>query len=216
MASPDTLKPLRRDAERNRLRILDAAREVFSERGLCATLDDVAAHAGVGVGTVYRRFPDKDALLDELFNQRVDELATVAERHLTAVDAWDGLRGFLEESVTLQASDRGLRELLHHPERGRERVQAARERLVPCIADLLDRAQRAGDVRADLEVTDIGMVTLMLVTAIQSTHDIRSDAWRRWFALTIDALRPPAATGELPGPALTVLEFDQALRTPRT
>jgi 23S rRNA (pseudouridine1915-N3)-methyltransferase len=75
---PETGKPLRRDAQRNRERILAAAREVFAERGVAATLDDVAARAGVGVGTVYRRFRNKDVLLDELFEARIDELAAFA------------------------------------------------------------------------------------------------------------------------------------------
>jgi len=71
-AAPEAGRPLRKDAERNRQRILQAAAEVFTERGLGATLDDVAHHAGVGVGTVYRRFPDKAALADALFEQRID------------------------------------------------------------------------------------------------------------------------------------------------
>src|SRR6058998_191476 len=62
--------PLRKDAERNRQRILDAARELFAERGLGVTLNDVAHHAGVGVGTVYRRFPDKEVLIDTLFQEQ--------------------------------------------------------------------------------------------------------------------------------------------------
>ena len=71
-------RPLRKDAERNRQRILAAAAEVFTERGLEATLDDVARHAGVGVGTVYRRFPDKAALADALFEERIDALVELA------------------------------------------------------------------------------------------------------------------------------------------
>src|SRR4051794_18831071 len=74
LETPTTERPLRRDAERNRQRILAAAAEVFAERGLGATLDDIARHAGVGVGTVYRRFPDKDALIDALFLERMGEL----------------------------------------------------------------------------------------------------------------------------------------------
>src|SRR5579875_1512745 len=75
-------KPLRKDAERNRRRILDAARELFAERGLGVTLNDVAHHAGVGVGTVYRRFPDKTVLIESLFEERLEE---IAERLRTAV-----------------------------------------------------------------------------------------------------------------------------------
>src|ERR1700730_5924231 len=89
-------RPLRRDAERNRQRILAAAAEVFTERGLDATLDDVARAAGVGVGTVYRRFPDKDSLVSELFRDRIDALVTVAEEACESADPWRGLVDFLE------------------------------------------------------------------------------------------------------------------------
>src|SRR6201996_3844948 len=87
---------LRRDAERNRQRILAAAAEVFTEHGLDATLDEVARAAGVGVGTVYRRFPDKESLVAELFRERVDALVTVAEEACTARDPWQGLVTYLE------------------------------------------------------------------------------------------------------------------------
>src|SRR5215212_11501130 len=89
-------RPLRRDAQRNRERILAAARALFAERGVDATLDDVAARAGVGVGTVYRRYPNKDALLDELFEERIGELAALAEASRTAADPWTALVHFLE------------------------------------------------------------------------------------------------------------------------
>ena len=91
--APIPLRPLRRDAERNRQRILEAAAEVFTERGFAATLDDVARHAGVGVGTVYRRFPDKAALADALFDERIDALVTLAEQARDEPDAWAALVG---------------------------------------------------------------------------------------------------------------------------
>ena len=95
-SSPASERPLRRDAERNRLRILQAAREVFADRGLDASLDQIAAHAGVGVGTVYRRFADKDALIDALFEERIDEVTAAGQRALSASDPWEGLVGFLQ------------------------------------------------------------------------------------------------------------------------
>ena len=77
-------RPLRRDAERNRQRILEAARELFAERGLGVTLNDIAHHAGVGVGTVYRRFPDKAQLIDGLFEQRLEEFVELMNAVLGA------------------------------------------------------------------------------------------------------------------------------------
>src|SRR3954462_1928388 len=81
-ASPPTDRPLRRDAERTRQRILEAAREAFAEGGLAVTLDEIAHRAGVGVGTVYRRFPDKEELIDALFEERMGELVALAETSL--------------------------------------------------------------------------------------------------------------------------------------
>src|SRR6202046_32000 len=89
-------RPLRRDAERNRQRILAAAAQVFTERGLDATLDEVARAAGVGIGTIYRRFPDKESLVSELFRDRVDAFVTVAEEACAVRDPWQGLVGYLE------------------------------------------------------------------------------------------------------------------------
>src|SRR5215469_17367419 len=89
-------RPLRADAERNRRRILRAAAEVFTERGLQATLDDVARRAGVGVGTVYRRFPDKESLVGQLFLNQIEALAGAAEKACEAADPWAGFLSYLE------------------------------------------------------------------------------------------------------------------------
>jgi AcrR family transcriptional regulator len=103
-------RPLRRDAQRNRERILEAARDVFAARGFAATLDDVAHHAGVGVGTVYRRFPTKEALVEAIFTDRLEDLVTLVEEALAAPSAWDGLTDFLRRSARMHATDRGLRD----------------------------------------------------------------------------------------------------------
>src|SRR5690242_8811486 len=98
-------RPLRRDAERNRQRILQAAAEVFTQRGLDATLDDVARQAGVGVGTVYRRFPDKETLVAELFQDRIDTLVAAAEKACTGADPWQALVSYLEYAAASMAGD---------------------------------------------------------------------------------------------------------------
>src|SRR5579875_2240178 len=114
-------RPLRRDAALNRRRILHAAAEVFTARGLGASLDDVARQAGVGVGTVYRRFPDKDTLIEALFEERLGAITGVAERALAEPDSWTALVTFLENASSLMAADRGLREILMYASHGRDR-----------------------------------------------------------------------------------------------
>src|SRR5215813_11475739 len=147
-------RPLRKDAERNRLRILRAAAEVFTEQGLRATLDDVADRAGVGVGTVYRRFPDKEALVEALFTERLDKLVGLAEQALADPDPWAGLVDLLERAATVMAGDRGLRQMLMYATYGHDRAEQARTRMQPVVSKVVERAQAAGVLRADLYPTD--------------------------------------------------------------
>ncbi len=208
-------RPLRRDAERNRQRILRAASEIFTEQGLQATLDDVARRAGVGVGTVYRRFPDKEALADALFTERLNALVTLAEGALADPDEWGSLASFLEQAGGLLAADRGLRQLFMFATYGRDRVGHARARMQPLVTKLITRAQAAGVVRADLRPTDVPLIEFMLAGVAEYARDTRPDVWRRYLALVLDGLRPArAGTTALPEPALTPAEIEAAMRTP--
>src|SRR5215216_5907506 len=120
-----TIRPLRADAERNRERILAAAAMVFAEHGLDVSLDDIAAAAGVGVGTVYRRFPDKDALIDALFEDKIDGAVQLASDALEIEDPWEGLVTFMRGMCRMQAEDRGFKDALLSRDRGREHVAGA-------------------------------------------------------------------------------------------
>jgi AcrR family transcriptional regulator len=207
-------RPLRKDAERNRQRILRAAAEVFTERGLEATLDDVAHHAGVGVGTVYRRFPDKASLTDALFEQRIDLLADLAERAYGEPDAWEGLVSFMEGAAEMMAGDRGLRQMLMFVAHGHDRVSYARDRMRPAVGRLLERAQEAGRVRDDLAATDIPVIEFMLSVIAEHAREVRPEIWRRFLGLWLDALQPARDSyTPLPEPELTVDEYAKAMRT---
>jgi AcrR family transcriptional regulator len=216
MVQPDPcqqVRPLRRDAEQNRRRILRAAAEVFTSRGLQASLDDVAKHAGVGVGTVYRRFPDKDALIEALFEERLGQVAAVAERALAEPDSWTGLTVFLEQACELLSTDRGLREILMFATHGRDRVQAAKSRMQPLVTELVERAQRDGKLRSDLRATDMLFIEFMLTSAAGYAEHVRPQVWRRYLALLTDALRPARdGTAPLPTPALTPDEMATVMR----
>src|SRR3954462_15517268 len=108
----DADRPLRKDAELNRQRLLAAATEVFAQRGLDATLNDVAHHAGGGVGTAYRRFTNKEDLIEAIWRQQVAELEAILHEALATPDPWDGLVLYLEHSLAVQARDRGMAQLL--------------------------------------------------------------------------------------------------------
>jgi AcrR family transcriptional regulator len=196
---------------------LSAAAEVFGERGLEATLDDVARRAGVGIGTVYRRFPDKETLVGELFQDRIDALGLVAEEACGADDPWDGLVSYLEHVAAEMAGDLGLSQMLLFATYGRDRVAYARQKMRPVVARLIARAQAAGMVRDDLSATDVPMIACMLATAAEYAGPVQPDLWRRYLALFIDGLRPARdRTSALPLPALTAQEMEQVLRAHAT
>jgi len=209
----DRPRPLRRDAERNRRRILRAASEVFTTSGVEATLDDVALQAGVGVGTVYRRFPDKEALIEALFEERLDTMVGLAEEGLAGPDPWAGLVFFLEQAGGLLAGDRGLRQILMFATHGRDRVGEARARLLPAVTELVARAQADGSVRADLRPTDIPLIEFMLAMLAEYARPVRPGVWRRYLAIILDGLRPARATvTALPEPPLSPAEIGTAMR----
>jgi len=206
-------RPLRRDAERNRQRILAAAAQVFTDRGLDATLDDVARAAGVGVGTVYRRFPDKESLIAELFRDRIDGLVTIAEEACGAADPWQGLVCYLEYAAAAMAGDHGLRQLMMFGTYDRDQVCYARDRMRPVLTKLIERAQASGDVRADFTATDVKMITFMLASLAEYTAPVAPEVWRRYLALLVDGLRPArASVSPLPVPAPTADELGELLR----
>lgn len=185
---------MRSDAERNRRRILAAAANIFADRGLDASLEGIAARAGVGIGTVYRRFGDREGLIDALFEERIDAAAAIAERALEREDAWEGLELFLRETSALHVADRGLREAMLSPGRGRERAARARERIAPLAAQVLERARDDGRLRSDLDVFDIPVLQLMLGAVGDLTRDVRPELWERFLIILLDGMRASRTT----------------------
>ena len=209
-------RPLRRDAVRNRQRILAAAAQVFTERGLDATLDEVARAAGVGIGTVYRRFPDKESLVTALFRERIDNLVTVAEDACAAADPWQGIVSYLEYAAAAMAGDTGLRQLMMSGTYDRDQVCYARDRMRPVISRLVERAQASGDLREDFAATDVKMIAFMLASLAEYAAAVTPDVWRRYLAMLIDGLRPSrGATSPLPAPAPTARELESLMHAQR-
>jgi AcrR family transcriptional regulator len=212
--SPLTARPLRKDAERNRLRILEAAGKVFAERGLGVTLDDIAREAGVGVGTVYRRFPDKGSLIDALFAQRIETLCDIAGEALEIPDAWEALVFYFEKGSKLQALDRGLKELLSCSTHGGDPVAQAKVRLRALVTALFDRAKAARVLREDVEPLDSPLIAMMLGTVMDRSREVEPELWRRYLGIVLDGLRPQAAT-PLPVAALSAEQFDGVMKRTR-
>lgn len=197
-AAPER-RPLRRDAELNRQRILAAARLVFARRGLAATLDDVAVEAGVGVGTVYRRFPTRASLADELFTDTFDGLCAYAEQCAVRPDPGAALLAFLEYAGEQFVASRGLREVAHATGTGCAQVECVLERLTPVVAGLVERAVAAGDLRPDVSWTDVPVILEMLGAVADFGHDVAPELWRRYLGILLDGLHAPGSAGRRPG-----------------
>ncbi|MFF6987507.1 TetR family transcriptional regulator [Streptomyces sp. NPDC010273] len=189
--------PLRRDAELNRRRLLAAARAVFRDRGLAATLDDVARHAGLGVGTAYRHFANKEELVDAVFDAMIDQVEASAREAATDPDPWHGLASSLEKVCELQAHDRGLREVMLGTGKAAQRHAVVDRRIKPLVDPLITRAKEQGALRPDMEHLDLPMIQLMVAAVTDQTGE--PDLWRRYLRLLLDGLRTqPEGTQLLP------------------
>jgi AcrR family transcriptional regulator len=173
-------RPLRRDAQENRDRIVAAARDAIAAGGIDVAIDEVARRAGVGVGTIYRRFPTKDDLVDAVLEDAVDELVALAEESLDAEDPWLGFQTYVERVIDLHVANRGLKRLF--ASRGTDRL---RRRVATPISRLVARAQADGSLRADFTPQDMRLV----FWSARGVLEIDPAARRRFLALLFDGLR---------------------------
>lgn len=204
---------LRKDAERNRRRILEAARELCAARGLDATLNEVAHHAGLGVGTVYRRFPTKEALFEAIFQDGIDQLVMLAETALEAEDSWEGFAGFVWRLTELTATDRGLREIVFSKAYCGGEVDAGRDRLDPPVSALAERAKRDGYLRPEVSGTDMPLFGLMAGAVSEYSGEVCADLWRRYVAILLQGMRCQPGQERLPVDALSHDELQTAMHT---
>jgi AcrR family transcriptional regulator len=181
-------KVLRRDAAANRQRLLDAAALVFSERGLDAGVEEIARVAGVGMGTLYRRFPTKDALISELVRQLMTDLVALARAAREVTDG-TGLERLLFETGVVQSSHRGCVARMWSDEHTTVLKVEFRE----ISTELLARAQAAGRVRDDVTITDLDLIFWAVRGVVETTRGVSDTAWRRHLAMVIAGLRPGAA-----------------------
>jgi AcrR family transcriptional regulator len=204
-------RPLRRDAALNREKILRAAREVFGRHGLGVTLDDVARHAGVGVGTVYRRFPDKETLVRALFEQDLGMRQASAERALAHPDPWEGFVDFLTEMGADLAENRGLQEVIMLGSHSSEPMETVRGGMLPFLEALIRRAQESGDLRPEVTPSDIPVMVQMLSAASQFTQGKRPDVWRRYFEIMLNGIRQRPDNLPLTTPSLSDETVEQVM-----
>ncbi|CAG6394381.1 TetR/AcrR family transcriptional regulator [Streptomyces cocklensis] len=189
-------RPLRRDAVRNHRLVIEAAREVLSEFGTDASMELIASRAGVGVGTVYRRFPNKEALVDEIAGLMLHELTEVARSSLTLPDG-TGLERFLRVIGSSLAEHRGYAEkLVGHSKTAC--VELLRDR----VAELLVQAQESGRIAAGVELGDIMALIWGLRGIVETSGAVVPDAWRRQLDIQLAGLRAAEVPRDSP-PAVT-------------
>ena len=188
-SSPTDTRPQRADAVRNRARVLDAARDCMARRGLDVQMDEIAKKAGVGVGTVYRHFPNKDELIEALASDRFVRLAELADESLEHPDPWEAFVAFMRASAMIQVDDKALSEVLvSRPETMRRAAESVN--MLDRVARVIDRAKEAGVVRMDARPEDVPMVMCALAGACN--HPMSNP--HRYISLVIDGLRAPGST----------------------
>lgn len=184
---------MRADAARNLARILDAARDVFAERGSEASVAEIAARAGVGTATIYRRFPTKEDLLAAMFEQAVARLAVDAAEAAEAKDVGRALRGFMQRAAAAHMADRSYCECAETNVKLRPEVQARFDELIGNVDRLLTRAKEAGEVRADVNAFDVPILLMGVAQAGALLEERVPGAWKRYLDIVLDGLRPQAA-----------------------
>jgi AcrR family transcriptional regulator len=209
-------RALRADAERNRRRILDAARQVFADEGLGVGVDAVARTAGVGVGTLYRRFPTKHDLLAAVIEDGVCRLAEEVDQVESVEDPWQAFEATVRAFAETIARDRGFYEVIHGTA---EFIPIAREsklRLMESVQRVLTRAQEAGVVRKDIVADDIAVLSQVAARMPRWRVEAQPELWTRYLALALDGMRPEAATDLPHGPPFRALDVPKPARGRRS
>jgi AcrR family transcriptional regulator len=178
---------LRADAKRNRERVLDAARKVFAEQGLDASTNEVARRAGVGVATLFRRFPTRDDLVGAVFADKMAAYATAIDDAVVDPDPWHGFCGFVEQVCRLQADDRGFADVLTLTFPTAKALEDERNRSARSLEVLLDRAKAAGRLRQDFAHQDVPLILMANAGVVNATRAAAPEAWRRLVGYLLQA-----------------------------
>jgi AcrR family transcriptional regulator len=206
MTTPDaTTRPLRADAQRNRDKIVAASRRAFSELGLDAQMEDVARRAGVGVGTVYRHFPTKDALVRALVAHQMEAMTAVAPQYLEQAkeDGWGAFTAWVRRCAEKHVADRALSQVIATQPASAFLDIALDTGLMRVSGELLAHAQKAGVARLDLVATDVGLVMCGLSAVLESFGE---EGGRRYLETVLAGMSNREAPGLPPAPSVRSLE----------
>lgn len=193
---------LRADAQRNKVAILRAAREVFGERGLDAPLEEVALRAGVGSATLYRRFPSKVHLIEAVFEKEMRAYTSAVETGIEDSDPWHGFVSTIMAICEMQAADRALADLVTMTPPSQAAVmQDVAARGSELIHRLVERAHASGDLRPDFTPQDVVLLFMSNAGVVRRMFDDAPDAWRRIVGFLLDGLHGSRMGGLPDAPA---------------
>jgi AcrR family transcriptional regulator len=178
---------LRADAQRNRQRIVKAARRVLAEQGLAAPLNEVARRAGVGIATLYRRFPTREALIAAVFAEQMSAYAEAIDKALADTDPWRGFCTFIERACAMQADDHGFTDVLTLTFPTAAAFEATRVAAYRGFVELIARAKAAGRLRADFSPEDLVLLLMANAGVVVATADAAPETWRRLVAYMTQA-----------------------------
>ena len=205
---------LRADAERNRERVLSAARKVFAEQGLEASTNEIARRAGVGVATLFRRFPTRDDLVGAVFADKMSAYAAAIDDALADSDPWHGFCGFIERVCRMQADDRGFADVLTMTFPTAKALEEERDRTALALAVLLDRAKATGRLREDFAHQDVPLILMANAGVVTATRDAAPEAWRRLVGYLLQSFAADTAQ-PLPEPPTTTQMYRALMRLSR-
>jgi AcrR family transcriptional regulator len=208
-------RELRADAQLNRERVIEAAREVFGEQGLGASTNEIARRAGVGVATLFRRFPTRDDLLSATFAEKMQAYVDAIDDALAEPDPWRGFCAYIERICRMQADDRGFADVLALTFPTAKVFEQERNRSLAGLMELLARAQATGRLRPDFVHQDVPLILMANAGVVSATRDTAPDAWRRVVGYLIQSFAADAAS-PLPDPPTPHQVYRTLLRLPRS
>jgi AcrR family transcriptional regulator len=199
-ASDSGCEELRADAERNRQRLLQAAREVFADQGLDASSKEIARRAGVGIATLYRRFPTRQDLLVATFGPKLAAYTEAIDRALKESDPWRGFCDYLTAITSMQQGDRGFRDILTQAFPNARELRAQRDRVYHGVAELIEKAKATGRLREDFVAEDVPLLLMANAGVVAATAEHAPESSDRLVGYLLQAFASAAAS-ELPPPA---------------
>jgi AcrR family transcriptional regulator len=204
----------RRDAERNRRKLIEVGRTVLGELGPDAPLEEIARRAGVGIGTLYRHFPTRESLIESIFAEHIGQIVAAAGEAEAVEDAWTGLVGFLERVLAVQAANLPLRAVLLR-QTDEQAAAERRRRILPMLDRLIGRAKEQGSLRGDYTLGDLLLALWSVAPLFEATAEVAPNVWRRHLQILLDGMRAEGATPQQVRP-LAARQLEAAIRALRT